>query len=127
MEVRGGRGYRLSAVVRPVGCTHKFSKTTLTSNREINIKLSGNSCGGHSCSQYANCTLTQLDKGEMFTYRDVNNLCPKFDLNKLFVRMEKIWDLLFQLVKHGTNTLHVAFIFMFSIINAVQCCTLCRN
>ena len=29
--------------------------------------------------------------------------------------MEHFWDLLFQLVKHGTNTLHVAFIFLFSI------------
>ena len=29
--------------------------------------------------------------------------------------MEPFWDLLFQLMKHGTNTLHVVFIFLFSI------------
>ena len=29
--------------------------------------------------------------------------------------MEHFWDLLFQLMKHGTNTLHVAFIFLFHI------------
>ena len=28
--------------------------------------------------------------------------------------MEHFWDLLFQLMKHGTNTLHIAFIFLFS-------------
>jgi hypothetical protein len=28
--------------------------------------------------------------------------------------MEHFRDLLFQLIKHGTNTLHVAFIFLFS-------------
>ena len=42
--------------VRPVGRTAKFSKTTLEVAycREINIKLSGNSSGRHSCSQHAN-------------------------------------------------------------------------
>ena len=39
------------------------------------------------------------------------NLCTTFERNKLFVRMENFWDLLFQLMKHGTNILHVAFIF----------------
>jgi hypothetical protein len=29
--------------------------------------------------------------------------------------MENFWNLSFQLMKHGTNTLHVAFIFVFSI------------
>ena len=29
--------------------------------------------------------------------------------------MEQFWDLLFELKKHGTNTLHVVFIFMFSV------------
>ena len=39
-----------------------------------------------------------------------------FERNKLFVRMENFSDLLFQLMKHGTNSLHVVFIFLFSII-----------
>ena len=30
--------------------------------------------------------------------------------------MEHFWDLLFQLMKHGTNTLHVAFVFLFSVV-----------
>ena len=29
--------------------------------------------------------------------------------NQLFVHIEHFWDLLFWLMKHGTNTLHVAF------------------
>ena len=29
--------------------------------------------------------------------------------------MENFWDLLFQPMKHGTNTLHAALIFLFSI------------
>ena len=31
--------------------------------------------------------------------------------------MEHFGDLLVQLMKHGTNTLHVAFIFLFSVSN----------
>jgi poly(3-hydroxyalkanoate) synthetase len=51
----------LSAVVRLVEHTVKFSKTTLEAaySREINIMFSGNSSGGHSCSQHAKCTLSQ--------------------------------------------------------------------
>ena len=29
--------------------------------------------------------------------------------------LEHFWDLLFRLMKHGTKTLHVAFIFLFSV------------
>jgi hypothetical protein len=58
VEVLGWHGYTWSAVVRPVGRTAKFSKT-LSYGRELNIKLTGNSSGGHSCSQHANCVLPQ--------------------------------------------------------------------
>ena len=33
----------------------------LAYGREMNIQLSGNSSGGHSCSQHANCMLPQLE------------------------------------------------------------------
>ena len=61
--VLGWRGYTWSAVVRPFGRTAKFSKTKLEAayGREIHIQFSGNSSGGHSCSEHANCTLPQLE------------------------------------------------------------------
>jgi hypothetical protein len=39
----------------------------------------------------------------------LTTLCLTFERNKLLVRMENFWDLLFQLIKHGTNPLPVAF------------------
>jgi hypothetical protein len=55
--------YMWSALVRLVGRTAKFSKWMLEAayGREINIQVSGNSSGGHSCSQHANCMLPQLE------------------------------------------------------------------
>ena len=54
---------RYTWYVRLFGHTGKFSKMTLEAayGREINITFSGNSSGGHSCSQNANCTLPQLE------------------------------------------------------------------
>jgi hypothetical protein len=53
--------YKWSVGVRPVVHTVKFSQTTMEAAyvRETNIQLSGNSSGGHSCSQHANCTHPQ--------------------------------------------------------------------
>ena len=58
-----------------------------------------------------------LGKGEMLTNRDVNKFVTTFLRNKLFVHMEHFWDLLFQLMKHETSTLHEAFIFLFSVVD----------
>ena len=45
---------------------------------------------------------------------EVMDILPN-SLKQIFVQMDNFWDLLFQLMKHGTNTLHVAFIFLFSV------------
>ena len=61
VEVLGWSGYTWSAVLRWIGRTAKFSTKTLEAahGREINIQFSGNSFGGYSCSQHANCSLSQ--------------------------------------------------------------------
>ncbi len=58
----GPRLVWLHVVVRPVGCTAKFSETPLEMSygREINIQFTGNSSGGHFCNQHANCMLPSL-------------------------------------------------------------------
>ena len=56
-----------------------------------------------------------LGKGEMLT----NKVITEFERNKNFVHIEHFWDLLFQLMKHGTNTLRVAFKFLFSTYKVV--------
>ena len=56
-----------------------------------------------------------IGKGEMFTNRDVKIFVHNIERNKLFVHMEHFRDVLFQFMKHGTNTSHAAFIFLFSL------------
>ena len=75
VEVLGWRGYTWAAVVRLVGRTAKFSKMTEAAYvREVKIKLSGNSSGGHSCSRHVHCALPQNLVGFCFPQHKVH-LC----------------------------------------------------
>ncbi len=56
VEVLGWCGY---TVVRQVGCTASETPLETAYGREMNIQFTGNSSGGHSCNQHANCTLPQ--------------------------------------------------------------------
>ena len=58
----GGPGLAWLHVVC-IGRIAKFSKTMLETayGRKMNNQFSGNSSGGHSSSQHANCTLPQLE------------------------------------------------------------------
>jgi hypothetical protein len=56
-----------------------------------------------------------LGKGEMLANRDVIKFLHNIVQKYAFVHLEHFWDLLRNLMKHGTNILHVAFIFLFSI------------
>ena len=69
----------------------------------------------HLCNDPAVLSASLYGKGEKLTNKDANTFVHTI-LEKSFVRMEHSWDLLFQLMKHGTNTLHVAFIFLLSIV-----------
>ena len=53
-----------------------------------------------------------LGKAEMLTNLDENKFVHNIR-EKPFVHIEHFWDLLFQFMKHGTNTLHVVFIYFF--------------
>ena len=46
----------------------------------------------------------------MLTNKDVNKFVQKQ------LHMENVWDLLFQLMNYGSNTLHVAFLFFYQYI-----------
>ncbi len=60
-EVAGCGGPGLVWLHVVYGCTAKLSETPLETayGREMNIQFTGNSSGGHSCSQHANCVLPQ--------------------------------------------------------------------
>lgn len=56
-----------------------------------------------------------LDKGEMLTNRDVNKCVHKMREISVLCLCTFSGILLFQFMKHGTNTLDVEFIFLFNI------------
>ena len=48
-------------------------------------------------------------------YQGCKEICAQSERNTLFVHMENVRNILFKLMKHGTNTLYVAIVFLFSV------------
>lgn len=92
VEVLGRRGYTWSVVVRPVGCTDKFSEGPLGKSYGggMNIHVTCN-----PCSQHANYPLPQ-------NIQEVVLLCT-----------QEVFDLSVQLMKNGSKNKRAACIFLF--------------
>ena len=56
-----------------------------------------------------------LAKEKMLTNRNVNKFLHRILKKYTFLGLEHFWNHLFQRTKHGTNTLHVAFLYFFCI------------
>ena len=67
------------------------------------------------------CIQIATDKMQLCSL-SVAYTCPyqHFRENMCFVRMEHFLDFLFQLMKHGTKTLHIVFIFLFSVDFSIE-------